>query len=106
MTILPAHIVPICIPSQRYPDVPQDVRDAPPRKVAYLVRCAGRELECNFGFVGADSGSGRVCVPYTPPVPEQEPPELACGNDGQPVCEGGSSFPMFPADVGRGAADW
>ena len=25
---------------------------------------AGREFECNFGFVGADKEGGRVCVPY------------------------------------------
>lgn len=28
--------------------------------------CAGLECECNFGFIGADSEVGRVCVPYVP----------------------------------------
>ena len=42
---------------------------------------ADQEFECNFGFVGADSANGRVCVPYTPA-------EEVCGNDGQDVCAG------------------
>ena len=48
------------------------------------VCCAGRDLECDFGFVGRDTtNSGRICVPYTPP-----PVGGACGKDGQHVCTG------------------
>lgn len=46
------------------------------------VWCAGRDLECDFGFVGANSDRGRVCVPYA------SEKDLGCGGDGQDVCAG------------------
>lgn len=39
---------------------------------------AGREFECDFGFVADDSG---ICVPFTPIG-------TGCGGGGQPVCTG------------------
>ena len=41
---------------------------------------AGREFECNFGFVGADKEGGRVCVPYKEGG--------KCGGDGRDACTG------------------
>ena len=38
-------------------------------------------FECAFGYVGADSDAGRVCVPYTP-MPAD------CGDLDQPPCTG------------------
>ena len=43
---------------------------------------AGREFECDYGYVGEDG----ICVDYTPEAVAPSGPD--CGMTGQPACNG------------------
>ena len=51
----------------------------------FTARCgAGREFECDFGFVG----EGGICVDFVDDTDPFAPVPGACGGGGQPVCSG------------------
>lgn len=49
--------------------------------------CAGREFECDNGYMGVDG----MCVRYTPRGEREAiPSDVPCGMGGQAVCAGDS----------------